>query len=375
MEMVLLQKVKFDKYYTIILGIIICVGITMIFSASSIRALEQFGDMYYFFNKQIINVVIGVVIMIIAAKIKYQKYREFLIWINGITIFLQCLVIFSSFGQSVNGAERWLNIAGFQFQPSEIAKITVVLTLAHIIHVKKQDGTMNSIRQGILPTLAYIGLYVGLILAQKHLSGAGLILLVAVTMLLIGGVKIFYFIVMAASTVAVAIIGVIIEPFRVKRILGFLDPEANALGDGYQIVQSWYALGSGEIFGLGIGMSRQKFNWLPENHTDYIMAIIGEELGFIGVFFIVLLFTGLVVRGFTIASKANELFGSMIVVGITLIFLFQATINFAVVTGWFPTTGMPLPFISYGGTSTVILFIGVGLIYNVYSQIPEKKDE
>jgi len=373
MEMVKVQKIKFDKYFTIILAIIICVGITMIFSASSIRALEQFGDMYYFFNKQIINVVLGLIVMIITAKIRYQKYREFLIWINGITIFLQCLVIFSSFGQTVNGAERWLNIGGFAFQPSEIAKITVVLTLAHIIHVKKQDGSLNKLVQGIFPILAYIGLYVGLVLAQKHLSAAGLILLVAVTMLLIGGVKISYFVIMAATTLGIAVIGVIMEPFRLRRIIGFLDPEANALGDGYQIVQSWYALGSGEIFGLGIGMSRQKFSWLPENHTDYIMAVIGEELGFIGVLAIIILFGALLLRGLTIASKANDVFGSLIVAGISVIIFYQATINFAVVSGWFPTTGMPLPFISYGGTSTIILFIGVGLIYNVYSQIAEKK--
>lgn len=367
-----MQKIKFDKYYTLLLAIIICVGITMIFSSSSIRALEQFDDMYLFFNKQVINIVLGIIVMVITAKIRYQRFRELLIWINGFTIFLQLLVIFSSFGQTVNGAERWLNIAGFSFQPSEIAKITVVLTLAHIIHVKREDGSLNKLTTGLLPILAYIGMYVGLVLAQKHLSAAGLILLISVTMLLIGGVRILYFAIMSIATVGIAIIGVIIEPFRVRRILGFLDPEANALGDGYQIVQSWYALGSGEFFGLGIGMSRQKFNWLPENHTDYIMAIIGEELGFIGVFGVIFLFVALLLRGLTIASKANELFGAMIVAGISLIIFYQAAINFAVVSGWFPTTGVPLPFISYGGTSTIILFIGVGLIYNVYSQIEEK---
>ena len=368
-----MQKLRLDKYFTVILAIIICLGITMIFSSSSIRALEQYDDMYYFFNKQVINVVLGIIVMVITAKIPYQRYRDFLIWINGITIFLQLLVIFSGLGKSVNGAERWLTIGGFAFQPSEIAKITVVLTLAHIIHVKKKDGTLNKIKEGILPVLAYIGLYVGLVLAQKHLSATGLILLVSVTMMLLGGVKIFYFIIMAVSTLSVGVIGVIIEPFRLRRITGFLDPEAHALGDGFQIVQSWYALGSGEITGLGIGMSRQKFSWLPENHTDYIVAIIGEELGYIGILAIIILFGALLLRGLTIASKAKDDFGSLIVAGISLIIFFQASINLAVVSGWFPATGMPLPFISYGGTSTIILFIGVGLIYNVYSQIDEKK--
>lgn len=368
-----MQKIKFDRYFTIVLALIICIGITMIFSASSIRALESYGDMYFFFNKQIINVAIGLVVMIVVAKIKYQKYRELLIWINGFTIFLQCLVIFSSFGQSVNGAERWLSIGGFQFQPSEIAKITVVITLAHIIHIKREDGTLNKLKEGILPILGYIGLYVGLVLAQKHLSGAGLILLVCITMLLMGGVKISYFVTMIAMTMSVAVIGVIIEPFRLKRIANFLNPEDHLLEGGYQAVQSLYALGSGHFFGLGIGMSRQKFSWLPENHTDYIMAIIGEELGFIGVLVIFILFLALLMRGLTIASKANELYGSMVVAGISMIIFYQAVINFAVVCGWFPTTGMPLPFISYGGTSTIILFIGIGLIYNVYSQIKENK--
>lgn len=368
-----MQKIKFDKYFTVILGIIICLGITMIFSSSSIRALEQFGDMYFFFNKQVINIVLGIIVMVITAKIPYQKYRDFLIWINGITIFLQLLVIFSGLGKSVNGAERWLNIGGFAFQPSEIAKITVVLTLAHIIHVKKADGTLNKLKEGLLPVLAYVGMYVGLVLAQKHLSAAGLILLVSVTMMLIGGVKIFYFVIMSVGVLSVGVIGIMMEPFRLRRITGFLDPEAHALGDGYQIVQSWYALGSGQLTGLGIGMSRQKFSWLPENHTDYIVAIIGEELGYIGILVVILLFGALLLRGLTIASKANENFGMLIVAGISLIIFYQAAINFAVVSGWFPTTGMPLPFISYGGTSTIILFIGVGLIYNVYSQIGEKK--
>lgn len=371
-----MQKLKFDFIFFTILMCLIGIGISMIFSASSVLGLENYSDMYYFLKKTILNLIIGIVAMILVAKIPYQKVRKYIFYINVVTIGLLCLTYIPAFQEVSNGAGRWLRLGPLSFQPSEIAKLTIIFTLAHMIEIRSKKGTLSSLttsKYGLFPIVGYIGLYVVLVLMQKHLSATGILLLISMSMLFVGELKTFYFVVMGLIVGFVGVIGVIIEPFRMKRIMSFLNPEADPLGAGYHIVQSWYALGSGEFFGLGLGLSRQKFSWLPENHTDFIVGIIGEEVGFIGIALVILLFIMLGLRGLWVAFQTKDIFGRLMVSGVVVMLFFQSLINMLVVSGWFPVTGMPLPFISYGGTSTIILLMAVGLIFNVSSQIEDEK--
>lgn len=372
-----MQKVRFDFLLSIILISIIGFGVAVNYSASSVLSLKYYGHLNYFLYRQIAFIIVGLIVAFIIAKIKYQYLRGFIWVVNIGTIVLLLLSYIPAFQVSVNGADRWINLFGVQFQPSELAKVTVIITLAHMIDIRKRKGTLNKLtdtKNGLLPVVGYIGLFAGIILMQKHLSATGIILIISMCLLFIGGLKKLYFGILGGAVLAAGVIGVIMEPFRMRRIVSFTNPEADPLGDGYQITQSWYALGSGDFFGLGLGMSRQKFGpWLPENHTDFILGIIGEEIGFIGIFIVIFLFLSFLLRGLTLAAEAPDFFGLLVISGVVLWIFSQFAINLAVVSGMFPVTGMPLPFISYGGTSTLILFIGIGLIYNINSQIKREK--
>jgi len=364
-----MQKLKWDFVFTIMLVALIGVGFSYIFSASSIFAMDAFGNMYYFLTKQVINIILGIVVIIVVAKIPYQKIRPYIPILNLITIILMSLPLVPGFGVSKNGAERWINLFGFSFQPSELAKITIIVTIAHMIEMRKRLGILNNLKKGIGPILGYLAAYAALLLlVQKHLSATMLIMLVSGTLLLVGGINKKNIVLLSSVAGGLVVAAIALEPFRMARILGFLHPEDDPNGKGFHVLQSWKALGSGEFFGLGLGMSRQKFGWLPENHTDFIMAIIGEESGFLGVILIIGLFLILVIQGILISAKAPDRFGLLMGTGISLLIFFQAFINMAVVSGMFPVTGVPLPFISYGGTSTIILMIGIGLIFNIISQ-------
>lgn len=369
-----MQEAKWDYIFSVLLICIMGLGISYSFSASSILGLDAFGDINYFLKKQVVNFTLGIIAMIFVASVPYPKLRKFIPALNLVTIILMFLPLLPGFGVSTNGAERWVNLFGLSFQPSEVAKITIIVTVAHMIDIRKRLGVFNSFSKGLVPIALYLGIYGALLIfVQKHLSATGLIILVAGAMLLIGGLAIRYFIIFGGIGLGVAVIAVMIEPFRLKRIFGFLNPEDDPLGSGYHVIQSLYALGSGEWFGMGLGMSRQKFTWLPENHTDFIMAIIGEETGFFGVLLIIVLLVMFILVGIIISSNAPDTFGLLIGTGVMMLFTFQTAINMAVVTGMFPVTGIPLPLISYGGTSTIILMMGIGLVYNISRQT--KKQE
>jgi cell division protein FtsW len=339
----------------------------MIFSASSVISLDAHGSINTFLYKQLTNVALGLFVLIVAAKVKYQFWRKHVLWMNLVAIGCQCLLFVPGFAVTVNGAPRWVSIAGFQFQPSEICKIVIVFTLAHMIEKRKEKG-LNNFAHGIVPIGAYLLLYCVLILLKTHLSAIMIIAGVSLFMMIVGGLAKRYILFMLALGAGGGVLGVIIEPYRMQRIFGFLNPEADPMGKGFQIVQSWYALGSGEIFGLGLGMSRQKFSWLPENHTDFIVGVIGEEIGFMGIMMVIIGFAIFILQGFSIAMSAKDHFGMLLTTGVISLFMLQFMINLAVVSGLFPVTGMPLPFISYGGTSTIILFGAVGLVFSVASQ-------
>ena len=367
-----MQPFKLDYMLLCIFIPILGFGTAMIFSASSYLGLKDYGNINFFLTKQLINIALGFVALYVCVRIPYQFLGRNIKFIYIGVLILQFLVFVSAFTKSVNGAGRWVTIAGFSFQPSEFAKLALIITLALMISKLGERG-INHLQKGMIPLLMIIALYVITVLMQKHLSAAMVLAGISFIMLVVGGLAMRYIVGMGVLGASLLGIGIAMEPFRWKRITGFLNPEADPLGQGYHIIQSWYALGSGKWMGLGLGMSREKFTWLPENHTDFILGIIGEETGFIGITAVILLYVLFMFRSLAIARNAPDNFGRFIVIGVTALFFLQVFINIAVVSGFFPVTGMVLPFISYGGSSTIVLFAAVGLIFNVASQIKNEE--
>lgn len=345
----------------------------MVFSASSVLSLEMTGNesMFSLFKKQLMFVIVGVVLAIVVSMSDYKSWKPYLIWLNAITITLLILVGFTGLGVEVNGATRWLNVFSFQFQPSELAKITIILTVSSMIDEAHRYNKLNTV-----PTLSRIGMYVlfyGALIGipQNHASVVMIIILTVSLLLFFGGInRYLFFGTMSAGVVAGLAIG-LSSPFRRQRMLTFLNPLEDSIGDGYQIAQNWFALGSGELLGVGLGYGRQKFGWLPEDHTDFILGIIGEELGFAGIFILLILFFFLIARGFFISINSKDNFGLLISSGIMSLIAVQVVINSAVISGLFPVTGIPLPFISYGGTYTISLCVMMGIMMSVYRRVDE----
>ncbi|WP_456364766.1 stage V sporulation protein E (plasmid) [Priestia aryabhattai] len=364
-----MQKVRFHPLFTLLLLTLMLFGLMMIFSASSVKSLAETHNhsMYLYFQKQLENNIVGLVAGVVVAMYPYTKWKGWMLWANGIMVVLLMLVGFTPLGLTVNGAKRWLDLGVFQFQPSELAKVVMIITVAYWLSVAKKRNNLNTVN-----TLGKIAIYIigmGALIGipENHASVVMIIILVTGTMLYFAGLNRLLFFGGIFSGVAVGALIILTSEFRRQRVLTLLNPLADKLGDGYQITQNWYALGSGELFGVGLGLGRQKFGWLPENHTDFILGVIGEELGLAGVLFVIVLIVGLYLFGTSIALGAKDDFGSILVMGVMLLLLFQAAINMAVISGLFPVTGMPLPFVSYGGTSNIIMCMMMGCVYNVYS--------
>lgn len=369
------QRLKLDLELSILLIALLGVGTSFIFSASYNVALKDFNDSRYFFDKQLLNLALGTVAMLIVSKIRYQSLRGYIPVLNVITFVFMLMIYVPALSVTVNGATRWISLFGITFQPSEVAKITIILTLGHILDKKRRLGQLNNLKEGILPIAMYCALLVGFVIMQKHLSASGVLIFIAGSMIILAGIKKIYLGIGALAGVAFAVIAVILEPFRLKRFFNFLDPYADPLGAGHQIIQSWWAFGGGGLKGLGLGMGRQKFDWLPEAHTDFILAIIGEEMGFIGIMVVFALFLWFLLRGLMIAMNAKDFYGTVVAFGIVAMLFFQVAINVSVVSGMFPVTGMPLPFISYGGTSVIMLMMAIGILFNIASQTKEKQEK
>ena len=355
-----------DYTFVAIVLALLTYGLIMVFSASSATAHYRMNDTFYFIKKQFFFAMIGLVGMYIVSLIHYKFYYRFALPILGISAFL-LLVVLTPLGVSVNGAQRWLGFGSFTFQPSEIAKFAIVIFLAKSLPENKD--LLEKFWGGFVVYLAIIGVVAGIILLEPHMSGAMIIIGVGIVMLFVAGAKIRHFLYMAGPAVAGVLGLIVMAPYRMKRLTTFLDPFSDMLGSGFQIVQSLYAIGSGGLFGLGLGQSRQKFLYLPEPQNDFIFSIICEELGFIGAVLVVVLFVALIWKGIQIAIKAPDTFSSMLVTGIISLIAVQVILNIAVVTSSMPATGIPLPFFSYGGTSLVILLAGMGMILNVTRHI------
>lgn len=361
---------QIDLVLFYVIFLLLAIGVVMVYSSSSYYAMYQVKDSMFYFKKQALFGVLGLIGMFFMMSIDYHKYRKYIVWITAGCIPL-LLLVFAFPG--VNGAKRWIDLGPIGFQPSEIAKYVVVLFLAYTLDNKGEE--VKNFFKGVLPALLAAGVFAALILAEKNLSIASVIMIVTIIMLFIAGAqKKHMFGIVIPGLATLATLFTVIEPYRRARLLNFIDPWQDPAGNGYQLIQSLLALGAGGVTGLGLGQSRQKTLYMPEPHNDFIFSIIGEELGLIGCILIIGLFVVFVWRGIGIAIKAKDTFGTLIAVGITSIIAVQALINVAVVTGSMPVTGVPLPFISYGGTSLFINMIAMGILLNVSRQTENKKE-
>lgn len=347
-------------FVTIILLLVI--GVMMVFSSSFYVAMSQWQDKYYFFYKDLKFAVAGLFIMIAVAMVPYKLYRKFAPPLLVVSLALLVLVL-TPVGTSINGARRWIFIGSNSFMPSEVAKVSAILFTAHLL-TKNRKG-LKKFTVGILPYLGLAGVFFGLIILQPNLSTAITITLIIMTLVFVAGARLDQLIGLAILGAGAFVAFAFSADYRRARVLAFLDPFKYADGAGWQVIQSLYALGSGGLFGVGIGQSVQNKLYIPEPQNDFIFATVGEEFGFIGCVLVILLFFILIYRGVKIAVHAPDLFGTLVATGIVAMISFQVMINISVATSSMPVTGIPLPFISFGGSSLLILMGCMGILLNI----------
>lgn len=363
-----LGDIDFVLFATIVL--LVTIGVVMVYSASSYFSAFKYDDAEYFLWRQLLWAVIGTTAMITTMNIDYHKYKNWTKVIVIVTFVLLCLVFAFP---PVKGAQRWIRLGPASFQPSELAKYVVALVVAKNIANNTQN--IKSFWKGVVPNLLWAGFFAAMILLEKNLSITMVTIMVCVMMLFVAGTKLVQMGLLGGGVVAFGAFFALTSEYRLKRVLSFTNPWVDAQGDGYQLIQSLLALGSGGLTGVGIGQSRQKCFYIPEPHNDFILSVIGEELGYIGVMVVIALFIIFLWRGIIAASKAKDLYGSLLATGITSVVIFQALINIAVISGSMPVTGVPLPFISYGGSSLVINMVFMGVLLNITRQSNAKKSE
>lgn len=361
------MKKHFD--YTLFLTTILLValGLTMIYSASGVLARERFHDSTYFLKKELLAVVIGVIGLVAAKTIPLEYFKKLAYPVFGIALLLLITVLIPGIGTKAGGAQRWLKLGPFSFQPSEFAKIALILFMAYVL-TKKQEK-IQIFLVGFVPPMILSGMLVVLVLAGDDLGNAVVMAATVLVLMFIGGARISYLvseILLALPAFYYLIFGV---EYRKQRIMAFLNPWEHKQGAGFQIIQSYLAFHSGSLFGQGLGEGKQKLFYLPEAHTDFILSVVGEELGLLGTLTVIALFAVWIFRAFTIAWKAPDPFSSFLALGIAVLFSFQAVFNIAVVMGLLPTKGLALPFLSYGGTAMIISLTCVGVLLNVSSRI------
>lgn len=353
-----------DGTLTLILALLMMCGLLTLFSATYYKAVDQ-GDALLEVKKQLIGVGLGAFLMFLTSRIPYsfwQKPRVVMLALTG-SFALLVLVLIPGIGVYVNGSRRWLNIAGLSFQPSELAKIASVMYLASTLSFRLKQ--VERLWTGILPLLVIPAAMFLLILQQPNLSTAGSIMIVAILMMLLAGAKWKHLSLMGVVGLAVGFAYAWVEPYRRERLLSFRNPFAQMSDEGYQLSQSLIAIGSGGLFGRGLGQGRQKFSYLPYPESDFIFAIIGEDFGLFGCCVVILLFVAFAVAGMRIALNCQDRYGCLLAAGITAMISVQAFINIGVVVGILPTTGLPLPFFSAGGTSISLLMAAVGILFNI----------
>ena len=352
-----------DFTLLIVLLILLAIGLIMVLSASSPKSLSDYGTSYHFFLRQLIFALLGLGAMMVISKIDYRFYQKFYKFAWGASVILLVAVLL--IGTEVNEAKRWINITqSFSFQPSEIVKFLMIIFYAGVLTHNREE--LDNFWMGFIKHICMLAPIVVLLLLEPHFSVSIVIIATCSMMMIMAGCKFWHFVSCGTTIGVPVIIGIVMmAPYRLVRVTTFLNPWSDPLGKGWQVIQSLYAIGSGGLFGLGLGESNQKYLYLSEPQNDFIFAIVAEELGFVGCIFVIILFAIMIWRGILIAMKAPDMFGSLIAVGITSLIAVQVIINIAVVTSSMPVTGMPLPFFSYGGTSLLILLCEVGVLLNI----------
>ncbi|MCH5157046.1 MAG: putative lipid II flippase FtsW [Clostridiales bacterium] len=345
---------------------LVLIGLLFVYSASSYSAQITYGNKYFFVTKQAIGALIGLVAMLIASRIKLEFIQK--LWIVGVVLSVVLLALVFVPGISIEnyGARRWIGVGSFSMQPSEIAKFAYILFCAAIM--SKLD--MSKFRSFLPQIIVGVVLCV-LIIAEPNMSITMCVALLMIIMLYLGGMKWKYFLLMLIPVVLAVPLLIIMEPYRLQRLLAFVDPWASPKEEGYQLIQSLYALGSGGWFGVGLFNSRQKYRFLPFAESDFIFSVIGEETGLFGCLIVFALYFVVILRGVRIAVNSKDKFGCYLAGGISAVVAVQSLLNFAVVTGSIPPTGLPLPFISYGGTSLVVFMTAMGILLNLSQRVYE----
>lgn len=368
------EKIRpIDKPLFIALLALLSFGLIMIASAGIAYSRSRFGDSYFFFKHQLLyGVVPGFLILFVTQKINYNFWKKISFPFFVFSVICLILVFIPTFGSRIYGASRWLRLGSFSFQPSEMLKLSIILYLA--AWLESRSDKVKDFYEGLMPFLAIVGIVSFLLIKQPDVGTLGVIVLISMAIFFSSGARISHLISMITG--GLVFLGLLIkfESYRMNRFLVFLNPEMDPSGAGYQINQALLAIGSGGIFGLGLGHSLQKFNYLPEPVGDSIFAIIGEELGMIGAMVLILIFVYFALRGLRIAKYSPDKFSHLTVIGIISWIIFQAFVNISAISGVIPLTGIPLPFISYGGTSLVFLMAAVGILLNIskYSQKIDK---
>ncbi|MBI5701340.1 putative lipid II flippase FtsW [Candidatus Saganbacteria bacterium] len=351
-----------DKPFLALTLALILFGTIMIFSSSPVMGIKV-GDSFYYLKHHLLYLILGFFAFVLAMNLEMPKLKRFALPILSLSVFFLFMLFIPRFGTTLGGATRWLNLYLFSFQPSELVKFAMVLYFSMALsNIKDKVGDFM---KGLLPLLLILIFVVAIIIKQPDLGTALSILGTSFIMLFIAGARIAHLTVLAAVGAFAVLIISILSPYKLKRLVAYLDPWKDPLGVGFHIIQSLLAVGSGGIFGLGLGNSRQKFYYLPQQYADFIFAVLCEELGFIGAIALLLIFVLFFLRGMHIAKNAPDSFSSLLAFGLILMFFVQAALNLLVVVGLIPTTGIPLPFVSYGGTAMIINLFSVGIIANI----------
>ena len=355
--------IDFDISLGLVAILLSAIGLVFIYSASSYSAEVQLGDSFHYVKTQGLALFVGVLFMVGMTFVDLRKVKKVALPIYIVSLVLLALVFMPVLGVESYGAKRWLNLGFFTIQPSEYAKFGMVIMLAKVMADKGADTLPK------LMLLFLIGGVVALLLIlEPNMSITICVVLVLVLMIFVGGAKFKHLTAIGLPVLVAGVVLIFSEPYRIRRLLAFVDPWASPLDEGYQLIQSYYALGSGGLFGVGIGNSRQKYLFLPFAESDFILSVIGEEIGFVGILLVVALFLFIVVKGWMVAVRAKDRFSSYLATGITAVLAVQTALNIAVVCGAIPPTGLPLPFVSAGGSSLVAYLMATGILMNVSRQ-------
>jgi cell division protein FtsW len=343
--------------------VLLSAGVVMVYSASAIVAADRFHDPYFFLKKQLFWALLGSIAMLVAVRVDYRVLERLALPALVVAGVLLVLVLVPPIGQAINGTRRWIRFGPVSFQPAELAKLALVIYLAAFI--ARRQGQLGDVRRGLLPPLLVAAVFAGLMVVQPDLGNGLTLIALTFGLLYLGGSPVRHLAWALAPALPLIVAAIYAAPYRLRRMTAFWDPWADPRGSGFQIIQSWLAFGNGGVLGQGVGASRQKLFYLPESHTDFIFAVVGEELGFVGAAALVALFAILTWRGLRVGLRTPEPFGAYLALGITLLIATQTLVNLGVVTGLLPTKGLPLPFVSFGGSALLMTMVSTGVLLNI----------